>query len=166
MLGNPPDDMPDGLLDLLRCFGEPGQALFHHPPDHVSAVISRGELAELWAEADDPSEFNLAMTGLIDRLNPEFKPKKGPGRKKKAFFNESPCAFCNKPMGTEEFSSFVISVDLGNGLPIRMGKWAHLACLNAKLHPQHIMQVWKFDPDETAGEVDRILSRNSGDGDE
>ncbi len=158
MMGRPADDMPDELLDRVKGFGAPDKALFHNARDHVSAVISRSELAELWSEADDPGEFNRAMTGLIDRLNPDLKPKKAAQRKKKPPHNPSPCAFCNQPMGAEEFSMFDISVDMGDGVPIRLGKWAHLACLNAHLHPTHIIQAWKFDPDETAGEVERILS--------
>jgi hypothetical protein len=58
---------------------------------------------------------------------------------------------------------FDLSVDLGDGHPIRLGKWAHLACLNAKVHLNHIVQVWKFDPDETADEVNRILGRSGED---
>jgi hypothetical protein len=163
MLGNPADDMPDDLLDRIKGFGKPDKALFHNARDHVSAVISRSELAELWVESGDAPEFNLAMTDLIDRLNPEITPKKGAKRKKKPVFNNSPCAFCNQPMGEAEFSMFDLSVDLGDGHPIRLGKWAHLACLNAKLHPNHIVQVWKFDPDETADEVNRILGRSGED---
>ncbi len=157
MMGRPADDMPDDLLDRLKAFGTPDKALFHNARDHVSAVISRSELAELWAEADDTGGFNRAMTGLIDRLNPDLKPKKGRKRKKKPPQNPSPCAFCNEPMGAEEFSMFDISVDLGEGVPIRMGKWAHLACLNAHLHPTHLIQAWKFDPEETAEDVERLL---------
>ena len=104
-----------------------------------------------------PAEFNLAMTGLIDRLNPEIKPKPKKGKKKKPYFNPSPCAFCNQPMGGEEFGMFDISVDLGSGDPIRLGSWAHLACLNAKLHPAHIVQAWKTSPEEIQAEVDRLL---------
>jgi hypothetical protein len=110
-------------------------------------VIGRSELGELWAESDDPSAFNMAMTGLIDRLNPDIKPPKGRA-KKKPVFNASPCAFCNQPMGEDELSMFDITVNLGNDLPLRLGKWAHIGCLNKSLHPKHIIQVWKTDPDD------------------
>jgi hypothetical protein len=161
MMGHPADDMPDSLLERVQSLGPPDGPLFHNARDHVSAVISRSELAELWADSDDPSAFNLAMTDLINRLNPDAKPKKG-RRKKKPVFNPSPCAFCNEPMGEEEFGLFDISVDLGGGLPMKLGKWAHLKCLNARLHPNHIMQVWKFDPDETAAAAKRLLRGDDG----
>ena len=158
MLGRPADDVPEDLADRLTGFGKPDAVLLEATRNHVSMVISHSELTELWAEADDPEEFNLAMTGLIDRLNPDIKPKAKKGRKKKPQFNPSPCSFCNKPMGEEEFGMFDLSVNLGDGHPVRLGKWAHLSCLNARLHPSHIIQVWKTDPQAIQAEVERLLS--------
>lgn len=161
MLGRPADDIPKDLAVRLLGFGKPEPALLETTRNHVSRVISHSELSELWADADNPGEFNLAMTGLIDRLNPDIKPKAKKGRKEKPQFNRSPCAFCDKPMGEAAFGMFDLSVDLGNGYPIRLGKWAHLACLNARLHPAHIVQVWKTDPEAIQAEVERILRRDS-----
>lgn len=164
MLGRPADDLPEDLADRLTGFGKPDAALLETARNRVSRAISHSELSELWAESDDPGAFNLAMTGLIDRLNPDIKPKAKKGRKKNPQFNRSPCAFCNEPMGEEEFGMFDLSVDLGNGHPIRLGKWAHLSCLNARLHPSHIVQVWKTDPEAIQAEVDRLLGDDeSGD---
>lgn len=157
MLGRPADDIPEDLAERLSAFGQPDAALLETARNQVSMAISGSELSELWAEADDPGEFNLAMTGLIDRLNPDIEPKGRKGRKKKPPFNPSPCAFCNEPMGEEAFGMFDLSVDLGTGDPSRLGKWAHLTCLNARLHPSHIVQVWKTDPATIQGEVDRLL---------
>ena len=157
MLGRPADDIPEDLADRLTGFGMPGAALLGTTRDHVSMVISHSELPELWAEADNLDEFNLAMTGLIDRLNPDIKPKAKKGQKKKPAFNPSPCAFCNTSMGAEAFGMFDLSVDLGDGCPVRLGKWAHLSCLNARLHPAHIVQVWKTDPEAIQAEVERRL---------
>lgn len=163
MLGRPADDMPEDLAVRLNAFGKPEAVLLDAARNHVSMVISNSELSELWAEADDPGEFNLAMTGLIDRLNPDIKPKTRKGRRRKPFFNPSPCAFCNGPMGEEEFGMFDLSVDLGDGHPVRLGKWAHLSCLNARLHPSHIIQVWKFDPDTVQAEADRLFGEDKSD---
>jgi Domain of unknown function (DUF4259) len=163
MLGRPADDVPEKLAARLTGFGKPEAALLEATRDHVSMVIAHSELSELWAEADNPGEFNLAMTGLIDRLNPDIKPKAKKGRKKKPTFNASPCAFCNKPMGETEFGMFDLSVDLGSGLPMRIGKWAHLSCLNARLHPAHILQIWKTDPEAIQAEVERILNKDISD---
>jgi hypothetical protein len=165
MLGRPADDIPEDLAARLGGFGKPEAALLETTRNHVSMVISHSELSELWAEADNPDAFNLAMTGLIDRLNPDIKPKAKKGRKKKPQSNPSPCAFCNRPMGEEEFGMFDLSVDLGDGHPVRLGKWAHLACLNARLHPAHIVQIWKTDPEAIQAEVDRLLGRKDNAGD-
>lgn len=164
MLGRPADDIPEDLAGRLKGFGKPDAALLETARNHVSMAISNSELCELWAEANDPAEFNLAMTGLIDRLNPDIKPKAKKGRKKKPPFNPSPCAFCNQPMGEEKFGMFDLSVDLGSGDPVRLGKWAHLACLNARLHPSHIVQVWKSDPEAIQAEVDRLFGDDTPDG--
>jgi Domain of unknown function (DUF4259) len=158
MLGRPADDLPEDLADRLAGFGKPAPELLETARNHVSMVISNSELTEIWAESDDPGDFNLAMTGLIDRLNPEIEPKAKKGRKKKKPpSNPSPCAFCNQPMGEEEFGMFDLSVDLGNGLPVRLGKWAHLSCLNARLYPAHIIQAWKTDPEASQAAAERLL---------
>jgi hypothetical protein len=99
------------------------------------------------------------MTGLIDRLNPDIKPKAKKNQKKKPQFNRSPCAFCNRPMG-EEFGMFELLIDQGDNHPSRLGKWAHLSCLNARLHPAHIVQGWKSDPEVIQAEVKRLLRRD------
>jgi len=164
MLGRPADDIPEDLADRLSGFGKPEAALLETSRNYVAMVIHDSELPELWAEADNPEEFNLAMTGLIDRLNPDIKAKAKKGRKKKPPFNPSPCAFCNKPMGEEEFGMFDLSVDLGNGLPVRLGNWAHLACLNARLHPAHIVQVWRTDPEAIHAEAERLFSEDNAEG--
>jgi len=161
MLGRPADDLPEDLAARLVGFGRPQAVLLEKARNHVSMVISHSELSELWAEADNAAEFNLAMTGLIDRLNPDIKPQAKKGRKKKPPFNPSPCAFCNSPMGEQAFGMFEILIDLGDGHPIRVGKWAHLSCLNARLHPAHIVQVWRSDPEAIQAEVKRLLSRDN-----
>ena len=161
MLGRPADDIPEDIAARLSGFGRPPAALLEKTRNHVSMVISHSELSELWAEADNADEFNLAMTGLIDRLNPEIKPPAKKGRKKKPAFNRSPCAFCNTPMGEQAFGMFEIAVDMGDGHLVRVGKWAHLSCLNARLHPAHIVQVWRSDPEALQAEVKRLLNRDN-----
>lgn len=163
MLGRPADDIPEDLAVRLSGFGRPQAALLEKTRNQVSMVISHSELSELWAEADNADQFNLAMTGLIDRLNPEIKPQAKKGRKKKPPFNASPCAFCNRPMGEQAFGMFEILVDLGDTHPVRVGKWAHLSCLNARLHPAHIVQVWRSDPEAIQAEAKRLLSRDNSD---
>ena len=117
----------------------------------------RSELMELWAEGD-PSPFNLVMHDLLERLNlpPAHTPTEKPPRKKPVN-NNSPCSFCDQPMGEEEFSQFSITLDHGEGLPMTRGGWAHHRCLNAALHPKHMILVFKNDEPIDPDELDRLL---------
>lgn len=156
MRGHPCDDLPDELAEKLATFGKPSRSLFHHARDHLSAVMIRSELMELWAE-DDPGPFNLAMHDLLERLNlpPTDTPRERP--KKKSVHNASPCSFCDEPMGEDEFSQFSIILDHGDGNPMSRGGWAHHRCLNAALHPKYMIRVYKNDEPIDPDELDRLL---------
>ena len=144
MRGHPHPDLPDELAERVRAFGKPSLELFDRARDNVSAVMSRSELGELWAE-EGSGDWNREMTGLVARLNkPQARAGK-PKTAKKPFDNPSPCSFCNKPMGEEEMSMFDISLADGMGNSLKQGGWAHIACLNAALHPRHMIQNWQFD---------------------
>jgi hypothetical protein len=159
MRGHPSEDLPHSLAERLATFGKPSTSLFHHSRDQLSAVMIRSELMELWAE-DDPGPFNLAMHDLLERLNltPVDASKRKPA-KKKSVMNRSPCSFCDEPMGEDQFSAFTIVLDNGDGVPMSHGGWAHHRCLNAALHPKHMVRVYKdyepIDPDQ----LDRLLER-------
>ena len=159
MRGHRSDDLPQGLAERLATFGKPSKSLFHHARDHLSAVMLRSELMELWAE-DDPAPFNLAMHDLLERLNlpPADTPKREPP-KKKPVINHSPCSFCDEPMGEEQFSQFSIVLDNGDGVPMTHGAWAHHRCLNAALHPKHMIRIYKNDEPLDPDELDRLLER-------
>ena len=158
MRGHPSDDMPGGVAERVATFGRPSISLFHHSRDHLSAVMLRSELMELWAE-DDPGPFNLAMHDLLERLNlaPADASKRVPPKKKKRVMNASPCAFCDKPMGEDQYSAFTIVLDNGDGVPMTHGKWAHHRCLNAALHPKHMIRVYKNDEPIDPDQLDRLL---------
>lgn len=155
MRGHPCDGLPGELAAKLAGFGKPSRSLFHHARDHIAGVMQRSELMELWAEGD-PAPFNLAMHDLLERLNlPTADAPKRP--RKEAVFNPSPCSFCDEPMGEEDFSQFSISLDHGDGLPLTRGGWAHHRCLNAALHPKHMIRVYRNDEPVEPDELDRIL---------
>jgi hypothetical protein len=118
----------------------------------------RSELMELWAE-DDPGPFNLAMHDLLERLNlaPADASKRVPPKKKKRVMNASPCAFCDKPMGEDQYSAFTIVLDNGDGVPMTHGKWAHHRCLNAALHPKHMIRAYTNDEPIDPDQLDRLL---------
>ncbi len=69
MMGRPADGMPEDLMKRLASFGAAGPELREAARNAVSSVLAGSELMDLWAE-DDPAAFNLAVTSLIDRLNP------------------------------------------------------------------------------------------------
>lgn len=155
MMGHPADDMPDELVERVAGFGRLTIHLRDAARDCVSSVLRRSELVELWAE-DDPAEFNLAMTSLIDRLNPDFKPKRG----KKKWSKASPrfiCGFCDGDIEEHEALSIDYFPMRDAENPIKHGFWCHLKCLNARLHPKHIVQDWQFDPDEIEREAKKLL---------
>ena len=159
MRGHPCHDMPHGLAERLATFGKPSRSLFHHARDHLSAVMLRSELMELWAE-DDAGPFNLAMHDLLERLNraPADASNRQPAKKERVI-NRSPCSFCDEPMGEEQFSQFSIVLDNGDGVPMTHGAWAHHRCLNAALHPKHMIRVYKNDEPIDPDELDRLLER-------
>ena len=159
MRGHASDDMPEDLAARVAGFGKPSQSLFHHTRDHLSAVMLRSELMELWAE-DDPAEFNLAMHDLLERLNlPVGEAPRRKPTKKKPVMNRSPCSFCDEPMGEDQFSQFSIVVEVEDGVPMTQGGWAHRRCLNAALHPKHMIRVYKNDEPVDPNELDRILGK-------
>lgn len=156
MRGHPCDGLPDELAERLATFGQPSRSLFHHARDHLAAVMVRSELMELWAEGD-PGPFNLAMHDLLERLNlaPADEPKPKPEHK--PAYNHSPCSFCDEPLGEDQFSQFSIALDHGDGMPVTRGGWAHHRCLNAALHPKHMIRVYRNDEPVDPEELERLL---------
>jgi hypothetical protein len=157
MRGHPSDDMPDKLADTLATFGKPSRSLFHHARSHLNAVMQRSELMELWAEGDS-GPFNLAIHDLLERLNlPPADASQRKRPKNKPVVNRSPCAFCDQPMGEEVYSQFSIVLDNGDGIPITHGKWAHHRCLNAAVHPKHMIRLYRTDEPIDPDQLDRLL---------
>ena len=148
MRGYPSDGMPAELAERVHGFGKPSMELFDKARDNLSAVISRSELGDLWAEADpaDRAAYNVAMTDLMERLGKPAKTSRKPAKAaKRPAFNHSPCSFCGEPMGEVEASMFDITVAADDISSMRLGGWAHIKCLNAALHPRHLIQNWEMD---------------------
>lgn len=164
MRGHACSDLPDELADRLVGFGPPSKSLLDHSCDHLTAVMQRSELMELWAE-DDPSNWNRAMHGLIVRLSRDPIDAKTAQKAQKAkkakepFFNPSPCSFCDKPMGEEQFSDFTIHLNDGGSVPMGRDGWAHHECLNAALHPKHMIRAFAHDDNITPDELETLLER-------
>jgi hypothetical protein len=144
MRGHPHGDIPAELAAQVPGWGKPSLALFNQARDNLSAVMSRGELLELWVE-EGSGDWNRAVTDLMERLNlPQAKPKKAVKEKSKTP-NPSPCMFCDKPMGDGEFHMLDVTVHEDEISSSKRGGWVHLQCLNAALHPRHMIQNWQFD---------------------
>lgn len=154
LMGHPAADLPPALAKTLANFGSADSSLTTLARESLSHVLSASELTDLWAE-DDPAAFNLAMTHLIDRLNSDlpFDPSEPPAQTKV----HQTCGFCDGNIAPEDLISIEIrqQTDLINSLD--QGFWCHLACLNARLHPRHIVQNWKIDPDEAFRAADDLL---------
>lgn len=149
MRGHPHSDMPADLAQIVGTFGKPAITLYDRARDNVSAVLCGSELLDLWSDADkeERGEFNRAMTDLIARLNkPQAKPGKAKkAKKKKANPNPSPCMICDKPMGDGEFHQIDITLMADDFGDMKQGGWAHMGCINAALHPKHMIQNWQLD---------------------
>lgn len=145
MMGRPATDLPEDLAPKLAGLGAPPVDLVEKSKDAVSRVLRLSELTELWAEAD-PAPFNLAITSLIDRLNPDL-PFNPPDKTEEAEVLQT-CGFCNQDIAPEELYMIEVSHTTDVINTMHRGFWCHLRCLNARLHPSHIVQNWKFDPDQ------------------
>ena len=157
MMGRPAEDIPASLEKRVAKLGAPPPELVEIARDSLSRILRSSELADLWAE-DDPKPFNRAMTLLIDRLNPEISPRKT--RKKDTKTPAQICAFCDNEIELAQLYSFDVSCvmeedEFGSG--IRRGAWCHLTCLNERLHPKHLVQNWRFSPEEIKTQARNLL---------
>lgn len=157
MMGRPSDDIPASLEKRLAKLGKPPPELVEIARDSLSRILRSSELIDLWAE-DDPKPFNRAMTLLIDRLNPAIAPRRT--RKRNENTPRQICAFCDNEIELEQLYSFDVSCvmeedEFGSG--IRRGAWCHLTCLNERLHPKHLVQNWRFSPEEIRTQARSLL---------
>jgi len=160
MMGRPSGDCPEELTKRLDALGAPEPALVRLAQESVSRVLMESELVDLWAESDETEGWNRSVTDLIARLDPTSA---GGTSKKKLKKNDginAVCPFCQEIIGSDE--AVMLSIASVHDDPInRLDRswFAHLACLNAKLHPKAVVQNWKVDPDDPEFQrmVDDIL---------
>lgn len=147
MMGRIGPETQKAIAEKVAGFGDPSLELIDAAKFAVSRVLMGGELLDLWAETD-ASEFNEAITLLMDRLNPEVvvdvhKPLE-PHRLK---IN---CVFCDRPVDPDNLLELVIQIDARTISPITHCKPCHHVCLNRALNPKHLVQNWKFTEDDLA----------------
>jgi hypothetical protein len=151
LMGRRSGDFPDDLQVRLADAGEPDNALYHQARSAVLQVMRKSELAELWDEAAQDSgtnEWLAALSGLIDRLNPDVDatPWAPEEIEQKVGQVLQTCAFCDRPVAPGEL--FLMTLfDASNKSAFDRGLWLHLACLNARMHHKHAIANLKFDPD-------------------
>lgn len=152
-------DVPEELQASLQKLGKAEPSLIDKAKIAVSRILTDSELLELWSEnEDDPNEWNIAITGLIDRLNADVPYDRPSKAEVEEIAGElTPCVFCGKGILQHELSSITFQ-DLSskNALFMSRGLYCHLSCLNGKIHPKHLIQNWKFNVDDA--EVDRIIN--------
>ena len=147
LMGRKSPDFPDDLAERLS--GELDNALYHQARSAVMKVMRNSELAELWqegAEETGNNEWLAAMTGLIDRLNPDVEPAPWPKEDlEKAVGPLQSCAFCDGPIAQDELWAMTL-YDGSNRLSGGRGLWMHLRCLNSRMHHKYAVIDLKFDP--------------------
>ncbi len=161
MMGRPSADCPAELTPRLKEFGKPTDALIDLARQGVSRVLFDSELLDLWNESDSREDWNIVVTDLIERLNPEIPAKKKGRRKAAPVKSNAICPYCNETVGTEP--SLLLTVKIVEDDPIggsELMMQCHLKCFNSKLHPRRLLQHWVYDPDDPAiqAEVDKILN--------
>lgn len=146
LMGRRSPDFPEDLAKRLS--GELDNAVYHQARSALTQVMRNSELAELWqegAEETHDNEWLAAMTGLIDRLNPDVEPAPWPKEELEKVAPMQSCAFCNQPIPPKELFGMTL-YDASNRLSGGLGMWMHLSCLNSRLHHKHAVIKLKFDP--------------------
>ncbi|WP_108810192.1 DUF4259 domain-containing protein [Sphingorhabdus sp. Alg231-15] len=151
-------DIPGDLLKKLDKLEEADAALIEQAKMAVSEVLGDSELLDLWSEdSEDSAGWNLAITGLIARLNSDVAANPpSPAEIKEVSGGFGPCVFCSKDIDPKDLTSLSIrDMSSKDNMAMSYGVYCHLSCLNGKLHPRHLIQNWKFNVDEAL--VDQIL---------
>ena len=145
MLGRHGPDWHKKELKKVAKLGAPDAELIDRARNAVSSIVLRSELLDLWAE-EDYAPFNIAVTDLIDRLNPEIPYDPYPPLPD--IDDRLTCVFCDQKIDKKEGVSIYLfhSQDMYNTMD--RSEFCHFRCLNAALHPKHLIQRWKFTEDE------------------
>jgi len=151
MMGRRIPGFPEELAARLEGVGEPGDLLWHQSRNAVLHVLRNSELAELWEETADEggeNEWHGAVTGLVNRLNPDIEFTPWTEEEAMTFVAKATtaCAFCNQPITYEESIGLDVH-DYSDANAFNPLLLAHLACLNKHLHHKHVIHNMKFDPD-------------------
>ncbi len=157
-MGQVAHDIPSNLLKKLDKLEKADAALIEQAKMAVSEVLGDSELLDLWSEdSQDSAGWNLAITGLIARLNSDVTANPpSPAEVEEISGGFGPCVFCNKDIEPKDLTSLSIrDMSSKDNMAMSYGVYCHLPCLNSKLHPRRLIQNWKFNVDDAL--VDKIL---------
>lgn len=146
LMGRKSPDFPEDLAERLS--GEIDNDVYNQARSAVVQIMRNSELAELWQEGVEDSgenEWLAAMTGLIDRLNPDAEPEPWPAGEIEKVAPKQSCAFCDQLVDPSELFMMTL-YDASNRLSGGRGMWMHLRCLNSRLHHKYAVINLKFDP--------------------
>lgn len=150
LMGRPGPDFPQDLRERLADAAEPDDLLYHRARHAVLNVLRQSELAELWEEEaaeGGVNEWQSAISGLVDRLNPDLgsEPWEPEEIEQNAGGPVGQCAFCDQPIRPGELFGLNVH-DYSDRASFTRGFGCHLACLNARLHHKFAIVDLKFDP--------------------
>jgi hypothetical protein len=151
LMGRTIPGFPGDLRKRLADAGEPDNFLYHRARDALLQVLRNSELALLWEEGaaeNDINAWNVEITALFDRLNPDIEPVPWTPEEieQKAGGPVGRCAFCDGPIDASNLVAMSL-FDCTNMMGFNATLWLHLPCLNARLHHKHAIVDLKFDPD-------------------
>ncbi|GAB5481349.1 MAG: hypothetical protein Pars92KO_11060 [Parasphingorhabdus sp.] len=158
LMGQIAPDAPEDALKKVDNFAKPDAALVAQAKMAVSEVLGESELLDLWSEnLEDSAGWNVAITGLITRLNADVNVNPPSSEEIEEISGGlSPCVFCDKDIEPENLTSLSFrDMSSKDNLAISHGVYCHLSCLNSKLHPRRLIQNWRFNVDDAL--VDQIL---------
>ena len=156
-MGRPADGMPEHLMKKAASFGEAGPELREAARDALYSILAESELLDLWVE-NDPAAFNLAVTSLIDRLNPALPAilrEKRRGREVRQTGGSY-----NGDLDPRNLVALSIHQPIDDINVLDRSSWCHLACVNGSLHLRHIVQNWSFKAEALEQDVGPILDRS------
>lgn len=152
MMGRKIPEFPEELEQAVGGEQEVPKLLYHQARNAVLCVLRNSELAQLWEEAAEETgenEWNVEITGLIDRLNPDVEYTPITPEELQVFVGPilEPCLFCNQPV--DEAERFAITLHDTNSLErMRPSLAMHIDCFNKRVHHKHVWHDMRHDPDD------------------
>lgn len=160
MMGRKIPGFPPELEQAVGGAQDIDKLLYHRARNATLCVLRNSELAELWAEAAEntgENDWQVEITGLIDRLNPEIEYSAPTQEELDMMVGEvvDPCIFCNQPVGNQERYAITLA-DMTSLERLRPSFSMHVDCFNRRVHHKHVWHDMRHDPDDADFDLDQI----------